>query len=139
MNTLSRCIHDLLRSQMLCVVSTVHADGSPESALVAFSESPDLEIVFGTFSDSRKFTNILRDPRVALTIGTDEQALQMEGTARVASDAEVERCTAQHIRKNPSSSKYAHDPKQRYIIVKPTWLRYTDYGTEPDTIEELHF
>lgn len=139
MTDIREIIQIFLTSQMLCVVSTVNADGTPESALVAFSESSDLEITIGTFNDTRKFANILRNPHVACVIGTTDQTLQLEGIARIANDEEIDHCRIQHTQKNPASAKYVHDPKQRFVIVKPTWLRYTDYGTDPDTIEERRF
>ena len=121
------------------VVSTLHADGSVESALVAVSETPDLHIIFGTFVDSRKFANLTRDPRVAVVISADDRTLQIEGAARVTHGNEERACRERHLAKNPGSEKYAHDPKQRFILVTPTWMRYTDYRTDPDTIEELRF
>lgn len=132
-------IETLLSSQMLCVVSTVHADGSPESALVAFSETPDGSIVFGTFCDSRKYANIVENPRISLVISGDDRTLQLEGNARVASGEDEARCRSLHLAKNPGSAKYVRDPKQRFIVVVPAWSRYTDYGTDPDTVVEQTF
>lgn len=128
-----------LASQLLCVVSTVGEDGSPQSAFVAFSESPELEMTFGTFADSRKFANVLRDPRVSIVVGGDDKTVQIEGVARVATGDEESRARARHLAKNPGSEKYAHDPRQRFVVVTPTWMRYTDYSTDPDTIEESRF
>ncbi len=128
-----------LASQPFCVVSTVGDGGAPESALVAFSESDGLEIAFGTFVDSRKFRNIGRDPRVSIVVSGDDKTVQLEGTARVAAGDEAERVRAQHLAKNPSAKKYAYDSRESFVIVAPRWLRYTDFTTDPDTVEELRF
>ena len=129
-----------LASQPHGVVSTVHADGSVESALVAFSETPELCVTFGTLEDTRKFANILREPRVALVVTDNEHfQVQLEGRARITSGDEHERCKQQHVAKNPKSAKYADAPGQRFIVVEPTWIRFTDRTTDPSLVEELRF
>lgn len=128
-----------LSTQTLGVVSTLGADGEPQSATVAFSESPDGTIVFGTFDDSRKFANILRDPRVSLVVSDDDHTVQVQGVARLTEGEDAARCRARHAAKNPSTEKFADDPRQRYFLVTPTWLRFTDYTTEPESIEERMF
>ncbi len=122
------------------VISTVHADGSVESALVAVSEAPDLTITIGTDKGTRKFANILREPRVALVVtDNDSIEVQLEGRARVTEGNEHEACKERHIAKNPKTVKYANDPGQRFIVIEPTWIRFTDRRTEPTTVEELRF
>lgn len=130
---------EFLGSQLFCVVSTIGDDGSPQSAFVAFSESDNLEVAFGTFVDSRKFRNVERDPRVSIVVSGDDKTLQIEGVARVAMDDEEARVRAQHLAKNPSAKKYAYDSRESFVIVTPRWLRYTDFTTDPDTVEELRF
>jgi uncharacterized protein YhbP (UPF0306 family) len=122
------------------VISTVHEDGSVESALVAISETPDLRITIGTDKGTRKFQNILREPRVALVVTDDEEIeVQMEGRARVAAGDEHETCKARHVAKNPRTAKYANDLNQRFIVIEPAWVRFTDRRTDPSTVEELRF
>ncbi len=120
------------------IISTLHADGSVESALVAISETPALAITFGTFDDTRKFANILRDPRVAFVVTDDENIeVQLEGRARITEGAEHEQCKQRHLAKNAKTAKYADDPKQRFIVVEPTWIRFTDRTVNPSRVEEL--
>lgn len=140
MNDLRSRIAAFLATEPHGVVSTVHADGSVESALVAVSETPDLLVVFGTDAGTRKFANILRDPRVALVV-TDNESLevQLEGRARVAEGTEREQCKLRHLAKNPKTAKYANDPGQRFVVIEPTWIRFTDRRTDPTTVEELRF
>lgn len=140
MSDLQTRIAAFLATEPHGVVSTVHADGSVESALVAFSETPELRITIGTDHGTRKFANILREPRVALVV-TDNELLevQLEGRARVAEGDEHEECKQQHLAKNPKTAKYANDPGQRFIVIEPTWTRFTDRRTEPTTVEELRF
>lgn len=130
-------VGQLLQSQTLCVVSTIATDGHPQSALVAFSETPQLEVLFGTFDDSRKYANLLRDPHVSIVFTGHDATVQLEGTARLATGPEDVHCRAIHRTKNPASAKYLADPRQRFFIVTPTWIRYTDYATTPDTVLEM--
>lgn len=139
MNDVRTLVRTFLASQLLCVVSTMGADGTPESALVAFSETPDLDIVFGTSHDARKYANLTSNPHVSFVIGFGKTTLQVEGIARMATGEEEERCRTIHTTKNPASLKYAHDPKQRFFVTRPTWMRLTDTSTHPPTIGELRF
>jgi PPOX class probable F420-dependent enzyme len=136
MSALPDAASALLSSQLLCVLSTVADDGRPASALVGFSVSAAGEFVFGTSPASRKYGNLLRDPRVAIAVHAGEATLQVEGTARVAEGAEDAACRALHVAKNPRAKKYAEDASQRFVVVTPTWARFTDYGTAPPTVEE---
>lgn len=132
-------ITDFLATQLFCVVSSVGEDGSPQSAFVAFSETADAEIAFGTFIDSRKFHNIRQDARVSIVVSGDDKTVQIEGNARVATGDEEEHIRALHLAKNPSAKKYAYDSREVFVVVTPTWARFTDFTTDPDTVEELRF
>jgi pyridoxine/pyridoxamine 5'-phosphate oxidase len=75
----------------LGVVSTLSADGAPQSALVGIAVTPELEIIFDTVEKSRKFGNLLRDARASLVAGWQgEVTVQLGGTARRISSAELE-------------------------------------------------
>lgn len=140
MSDLRADIAAFLGTRLHGIVSTVHADGSPEAALVAFSETPELAITFGTLDDTRKFPNLLRDPRVAFVVTDDENLeVQFEGRARITEGEEHDRCKRQHLAKNPKSAKYADDPRQRFFIVEPTWIRFIDRTVTPSRLEELRF
>ena len=140
MTDLRAAVAAFLATRLHGVVSTSHADGSVESALVAISETPDLAITFGTLDDTRKFANILRDPRVAFVVTDDENVeVQFEGRARLTEGEEHERCKERHVAKNPKSAKYADDPRQRYFVVEPTWVRFVDRTVTPSRVEESRF
>jgi heme iron utilization protein len=71
-----------LTSQPLAVLST-HQAGQPYSNLIAFAATPDLEsIFFATTRATRKFANLMADPRVALLI--DNRANQEADFAEAA-------------------------------------------------------
>lgn len=52
-------------------IATVSEKGGPQAVTVEFGLYGD-KIIFDTFNDSRKYTNILRDNRVALVMMPNE-------------------------------------------------------------------
>src|SRR6266536_620305 len=120
-------IKDYLQRHKYCVIATVSAEGKPEAALVAFSESDNLEIIFGTSMDSRKFADILGNPNIAVVIGWEDQAtMQYEGAARVLEDSEWAALSHKHLTKQPASANFQDSPDERYIAVTPKWIRYVE-------------
>jgi pyridoxine/pyridoxamine 5'-phosphate oxidase len=116
-------------SQMLGVVASVNKNGQPEAALVAISETPNLDFIFGTANTSRKYKNIKNNPRVAVVLGYEVAegiTIQIEGLATEMVGDESSRCRDIHMKKNPRSVKYASRSDQRWFKIKPTWLRYTN-------------
>lgn len=70
-------VRAVLSSGHAAHLATVNADGSPQLSVVWIGLDGD-EIVIGHLRHGRKLTNILRDPRVVLTVETgDKSALGM--------------------------------------------------------------
>ena len=133
-------ILDFLKSQTICVVATIDAQNNkPESAVVAFSETKNLEIIFGTFIDTRKFKNLLNNPNIAFTIGWEDITIQYEGIARLAEGAVEEDLRNIHLAKNPASKKYAFHENQKFFKITPKWIRYSDFSFDPEKIFEVTF
>src|SRR5262249_61217716 len=81
-----------LRRYKLAVQASVGPGGGPQAAVVGFAVSDELEIVFDTTEDTRKYRNLRADPRIALVIGWDhEVTAQIEGVADFPSGTELER------------------------------------------------
>src|SRR4051812_39951539 len=81
-----------LRRHRLAVVSTVHA-GAPQAAVVGIAVTDTLDIVFDTITTTRKYANLLVDPRVALVAGWDYgETVQIEGIADLPDGAELAVC-----------------------------------------------
>lgn len=127
-------IQEVLKSNNYCVVATATDSGAPESAVVAYSETPELEIIFASFSDTRKNANIAKNPAVSLVVGLDHTKpfmLQIEGVAvRVEGDERL-RCAEIQCAKNPGSELYARDEREEYFKVTPHWVRFVDQTNEP--------
>jgi nitroimidazol reductase NimA-like FMN-containing flavoprotein (pyridoxamine 5'-phosphate oxidase superfamily) len=65
---LQKILKELFLSQPLAVLAT-QFNGQPYGNLVAFAATEDLKgLLFATARETRKFTNITRDPRVAMVI-----------------------------------------------------------------------
>jgi pyridoxine/pyridoxamine 5'-phosphate oxidase len=130
----------LLDQTNLMTISTIAPDGGPQAAVVEFACTSQLEIVFDTKRDSRKFASLERDSRVALVIGWDDnRTIQYEGMAEVLSGAELARCKQIYFAKNPAAKKWEAEPSIVYIKVTPKWLRYTDLNHHPWDIQETVF
>jgi len=129
--------HAFLRQHRLAVLSTVR-DGAPQAALVGIAVTDTLEIVFDTVTGSRKYANILADPRVALVAGWDYgKTLQVEGTADVLADEDLAAFKEAYFAVWPDGRERQRWPDIAYIRVRPHWLRYADYARSPPQIEEL--
>lgn len=137
----AQTILDFMRSQDLCVLSTTNAQGNPESALVGFSENGAYELLIGTTMSSRKYANVKANPHVSVCIGWEEGiCIQYEGTARVLQPGkELESYLQNHFTKLPGAKRYRDNSEQCYIVIKPTWVRYTDTNLSPRLIKEITF
>ena len=62
-------IQEVLERSRLAVLAT-HGSGQPHASLVAFTPTGGVRhLIFATHRDTRKYRNILADPRVAVLIG----------------------------------------------------------------------
>jgi general stress protein 26 len=131
-------LHDFLASNQLAVVSTVTDKGMPSAAIVGFGQTSNLQILFGTDNTTRKYHNIQANPYVAVTVGgSTPETIQLEGTARELRADELALVREHFWKKNPFAEKQSANPSQRYFIITPTWIRYTDLRSNPWDITEI--
>lgn len=135
-----QCILEFLRSRPLAVISTVdEATGQPEAALIAFAERTNLELIFQTFTNTRKYRNLQHNNRVALVIGWNDDyiTLQYEGWASQVAETKIAAYKKEFLAKGtPSTEAFLDNPKSRLFKIQPTWIAYNDYGClHPETIE----
>ena len=133
-------ILEYLHQQKLCVISTTNAQGTSQSAVVAFAETEALEIIFGTFCTTRKYNNLKNNAQVSIVIGWDDDeaiTIQYEGKAEELTGNNIEQYKQLQITKNPSSANYANHPNQRYFKITPTWIRYSDLSKDEEEIFEI--
>jgi general stress protein 26 len=125
-----------LQKHQFCVLSTVDANGRPQSAFVGFTVSDNLELLIGTSNQSRKYRNIMLAPTVSMVVGDTEGTVQYEGEAHVIDSQEEQQLLSEHFGQVPGSAKYRQDPTQVWLKITPAWVRFTRHGAE-DSIEEL--
>ena len=65
--------------------------------------------------------------------------VQYEGKVSELDDKELVNFKEIYFQKTPSAKKYETHPDQAYLKINPTWIRYIDYNTNPETIFEITF
>lgn len=126
-----------MAQQRLWTVSTIGKEREPHSAVVGVAVRADLALVFDTFYSTRKAADLTRDPRVALTMWAGELTVQLEGRATIAVDPLRDSVQASYLATFPDGAARANDPGLIYVIVRPTWIRISDYATTVPKVVEL--
>ena len=126
-------------AQRLAVLATLSTSLKPESAVVGFAVTPGLELVFDTLRNTRKYANLLADPHIAFVIGEGEITLQYEGLAIQPQADELARAQEIYFRKWPECVAHLTWPEISYFLVRPQWIRYSDYNQDPPYIVERAF
>jgi pyridoxine/pyridoxamine 5'-phosphate oxidase len=120
------------------VQASIAPDGSPQAAVIGFAVSDALEVVFDTLATSRKYKNLVADPRIALVIGWDDEiTAQIEGVVDFPSGPERERIRECYFVAYPDGRERLSWPGIMHGRVRPTWVRYSDFTESPPRIVEL--
>lgn len=122
------------------VISSLAANGTPQSALVGVAITPELEIVFDTLKTTRKYGNLVVRSAcsVALWWG-GEQTVQLDGLAFEPIGAELERYREAYFTAWPDGRNRLTWAGITHLVVRPRWIRATDYDQSPPMIEEMRF
>jgi hypothetical protein len=130
-----------LRGDRLAVQASVARSGGPQAAVVGIAVTDDFEIVFDTLETTRKSLNLRRDPRIALVLGGiragEERTVQYEGVADEPTGAELAVLKQLYFRVLPEGRERESWPGLVYIRVRPSWIRYSDFGR--DSLEILEW
>ena len=133
-------VHSFMVKHRYGVVSSIGADGTPQSALVGIATSPDLEVIFDTVQSSRKYPNLIARPACSFVVGWGgEQTVQLEGIAEEPTGAELMRVHAIYFGAWPDGPARRGWPGIAYFVVRPRWIRYSDFDQRPAVIEEMVF
>jgi hypothetical protein len=133
-------VYEFLSAQKLGVLGYLSPDGAPRSALVGIAVTPELEIIFDTVSSSRKFTCLLANPAASFVAGwAGEVTVQFEGNAFQPSGAALARYQEIYFAAWPDGPERLNWPGIAYFVVRPRWIRYSDYDQRPPVIEEFTF
>ncbi|HLY93140.1 MAG TPA: pyridoxamine 5'-phosphate oxidase family protein [Candidatus Angelobacter sp.] len=124
----------------LGVLSSNGPSGTPQSALVGFAATEDLEIIFDTVKSSRKYANLIARPACSFVFGwAGEQTVQYEGTAEELGGTELQRYQQIYFRAWPDGPARLSWPGIVYFVVRPKWVRYSDFDQSPPLIQEFRF
>jgi len=112
-------LRKLFETQKLGVLAT-SSPGGPYCSLVGFSASEDLAyIVFATTRATRKYDNLLNDPRATILIDSRSNqeedfhraiAVTATGRARELSDPEKQIDLAKHLARHPHLEEFLRSP-----------------------------
>lgn len=129
-----------LKDNITCVIATVSEDNQPEAATVGISHDEDWTLLVSTNKKSRKYSNLMKNPKVALTVGFEGHVtLQIEGLAEEVETKTITERIQKHLDKIPQAKPFANDEGQAWFVIKPTWLRFTDYWSKPPIFETKDF
>jgi hypothetical protein len=131
-------IYDFMANRKLGVLGTIGPKERPQSSLVGIAKTKGLEIIFETVKSSRKNGNLLVRSDCSFAIGWDgEQTLQYEGTAAVSSGSDLDRFQEIYFAAWPECRAHLSWPDTVYFVVRPSWIRYSDFDQKPPLIIEF--
>lgn len=131
-------LYSFLSRHRYGVVSSIGDDGTPQSALVGVAVSPELEIIFDTVKTSRKYRNLIARPLCSFVVGWDgEQTVQFQGAAEEPRGPDLPRYQEIYFATWPECRSHLSWPDIAYFVVRPRWIRYSDYDQSPPLIQEF--
>jgi hypothetical protein len=131
-------LYSFMRKHRYGVVSCISANDTPQSALVGIATTEELEIIFDTVKSSRKYQNLIVRPSCAFVVGwSGEQTVQFEGVASEPNGSELKRYQELYFAVWPDGPARMSWPGITYFVVRPRWIRYSDFDQSPPIIEEV--
>jgi len=133
-------LYAFMSGRKLGVLSSICQANTPQSALVGIAVTPNLEIVFDTVKNTRKYPNRKASPACSFVIGWDaEQTVQYEGQAEELQPPGLERYQQIYFKVWTDGPSRLSWPGIVYFLVRPTWIRYSDFAQDPPLIREFSF
>jgi hypothetical protein len=130
-----------LRAHRYAVQASTGPVAAIQAAVVGIAILDTFEIVFDTIATSRKARNLEEDRRIALVIGGlrgEAQTVQYEGEADRPAGGELEALREQYFRVFPDGRDRLSWPGLIHVRVRPRWLRYSDFSSDPPAIVEMN-
>jgi hypothetical protein len=124
-------LYAFMAKERLGVLGTIGHAGAPQSALVGIATTPRFEIVFDTVKSSRKYPNLIARPACSFVIGgwgAKEQTVQYDGVAEELKGPALA----------PDGPARMSWPGIVYFVVRPVWIRYSDFTLNAQLIVEWH-
>lgn len=124
-----------LRLHRYAVVSTVDPNGQPQAATVGVAVTDALDIVFDTLRTSRKAQNLRNSRAIALVFGSLDAAasrtVQLEGEVTFVDPSAAHDAITCYLSVFPDGRERHGWPDLTYVVVRPHWIRDSDYGVVP--------
>ena len=131
-------LYNFLKQCKLGVLATLGETNVPQSALVGIAVTKDLDIVFDTVKTSRKYPNLIARPACSFVIGwTGEETVQFEGIADELAGGELQRYQHTYFNVWPECRGHMSWPGITYFVVRPRWIRYSNFDHNPPLIQEF--
>ncbi len=131
-------LYQFMSRHKLGVLGSIGNAGTPQSALVGVAVTPNLELVFDTVKHTRKYPNLKARPACSFVIGWDaEQTVQYEGQAEELQPPDLARYQEIYFKAWPDGPSRLSWPGIVYFLVRPTWIRYSDFAQDPPLIREF--
>jgi hypothetical protein len=124
------------------VLGTIGQPATPQAALVGIAITAKLEIIFDTVKSSRKYPNLIARPACSFVIGgwgPGEQTVQYEGKAEELRPPNLQQYQAAYFNVFPDGPARMSWPGIVYFVVRPAWIRYSDFDQNPPLIREFTF
>jgi hypothetical protein len=132
-----RELYEFLAKQSLGVVGSLSPEGNVQSALVGIAVTEELEIVFDTLNTTRKYRNLVANPKASVVIGwANEITVQYEGEAFLPEGEALARYKSCYFAKWADGPSRQNWPGLVYFAIRPRWIRYSDYNQQPPLIDE---
>jgi len=131
-------LYKFLSQCKLGVLGTIGDANTPQSALVGIATTERLEVVFDTVRSSRKYSNLIARPACSFVIGwAGEQTVQYEGQAEELTGTNLNRYQKVYFEAWPDGPTRMSWPGITYFVVRPRWIRYSDFDQNPPLIREF--
>lgn len=131
-------LYAFMSQQRYGVVSSLGPGGTPQSALVGIAVTPACEIVFDTVKSSRKYPNLIACPACSFVLGwSGEQTVQLEGDAFEPKGDELLRYQQIYFSIWTDGPARLSWPGIVHLVVRPRWIRYSDFDQRPPLIAEF--
>jgi general stress protein 26 len=124
----------------LAVLASVSPSNHPQAALMGIAVNTQLEIVFDTLKTSRKYQNLILNPRIAFVIGWENEiTVQYEGQAEELQGPALQLYKEIYFEKWPDGRERENWPDICYFRVRPAWIRCSDFNKPTYEIVETLF
>ncbi len=120
--------------------ASTSCSGGPQAALIGIVVSDQFEVFFDTVDTSRKASNLRLNPMAAFVIGpalaSSARTVQLEGVADEPTGPELDRLLKLYFATFPDGKARQSWQGLIYFRVRPTWIRYSNFASDPPEIFE---